>query len=87
LIRTRPSDPAIEGPVAVVQNDKGFFAYVFSCLPHLLLKASPSKGLAEFLQNLEVPSYVQDHGHNLEAIVEAIKTYILVCLFSPYMSN
>ncbi|KAF8806739.1 hypothetical protein BYT27DRAFT_7190388 [Phlegmacium glaucopus] len=56
----------------------------FSSLPDCLLKASPSKDLALFLQNHKIPSSLHKKlfdGHSSEATVAAIKAYILVCLF------
>ncbi|KAF8815945.1 hypothetical protein BYT27DRAFT_7186431 [Phlegmacium glaucopus] len=73
-----PSDTASED--SPVQD--AFSAYYFSCLSFCLLKASPSKSLAMFLQDHEIPSYVQYYGHSLEAIVEAIENYTLRCNIS-----
>ena len=54
--------------------------YIFSCFPDCLLKASPSKNLALFLQNHEIPADLHDQfdGWNSEAIGAAIKLYIQV---------
>ena len=55
-------------------------AYIFSCFPGCLLKASPSKNLALFLQNHEIPADLHDQfdGWNSEAMSAAIKVYIQV---------
>jgi len=74
-------------PYGPTRYGEGFLAYVFSSLPSLLPKASPLKDLAAILQNHEIPSYMQQYEYNSEGTVEAIKAYILVCLFVTYMSN
>ncbi|KAF8817200.1 hypothetical protein BYT27DRAFT_6949245 [Phlegmacium glaucopus] len=72
--------PLIDNPsYGPLKYGEQFLVYVFSCLPSILPKASPSKGISAFLQNHEIPSYIQDHDHNLDEIAEAIKNYILRC--------
>ncbi|KAF8802056.1 hypothetical protein BYT27DRAFT_6778320 [Phlegmacium glaucopus] len=78
------SDTASQNSERSLPQDD-FLACVFSCLPDCLLKASPSKDLALFLQSHEIPSNLQDKqfdGHSAEATVAAINAYILRCKVS-----